>query len=484
MADWLDVTARLADGSPAAERLQTYVRACHQLGYHNADLTTHFAQIRDWYGSEAGLDLMVLDDDCAELRSAAAAVGEAAQIQRTQLGDLTAAWGGAGAEAAAGFLQRHCDSADAVAVAVRDAADTGAALRDDLWRLVDDKVSATVVIDDRSEVQRPAWLAASQTVFSGMADRSAAVEIVEQQVKPFVDNDIRVDWMAVMQKVRMSVAQAYADAVNRLTSLPPARFELPGDFGPRYPPPPVAGEGPAVGGRLPVQPMPVAAATPAAATAPSWPIDALPDVFGPMPPEVPLAGPAGLDAAAPDGLPTGASPLGASPGLAGIPDVASGIGGLAGQIADAVGGLSSGSGMAGPPMLDDLLGGDPAFDDMRADDPLSNDPFREALAADDEGAETEDDLSADADSQGDDQADDQADVADNDCGTLADGPVLPVGEAPAASAPGLAEAPAPLPGPPVTAPPPPTVPQPPPSAEATGSTPCEIAADELPQAGQ
>jgi hypothetical protein len=36
-------------------------------------------------------------------------------------------------------------------------------------------------------------LAAAQTVTTGVGDRPAADETVNQQVKPYVDNDIRTD---------------------------------------------------------------------------------------------------------------------------------------------------------------------------------------------------------------------------------------------------------------------------------------------------
>ena len=73
MAEPLDVAARLAEGRPAVDNIGDYVWACHLLGYQNPDLTLHAAQVRDWYGSEDGLDLRVLDGDCAALQAAAAA---------------------------------------------------------------------------------------------------------------------------------------------------------------------------------------------------------------------------------------------------------------------------------------------------------------------------------------------------------------------------------------------------------------------------
>src|SRR6185437_11079109 len=51
-----DVAARLAEGRPAVDDVEQYVAACHRLGYQHQDLTMHSAQVRDWYGSEDGLD--------------------------------------------------------------------------------------------------------------------------------------------------------------------------------------------------------------------------------------------------------------------------------------------------------------------------------------------------------------------------------------------------------------------------------------------
>ncbi len=55
-------------------------------------------------------------------------------------------------------------------------------------------------IDDRRLAQRAEWLAAAQTVTTGAGDRAAASELVDQQIKPFVDNDIRSDWLAAMHR--------------------------------------------------------------------------------------------------------------------------------------------------------------------------------------------------------------------------------------------------------------------------------------------
>ena len=94
MAEKLDVATRLAEGWPAVDNIQTYVWACHVLGYANPDLTLHASQVRDWYASEDGLDLRALDADCAAFEAAVAATEDALRLQDDQLGELSAAWQG------------------------------------------------------------------------------------------------------------------------------------------------------------------------------------------------------------------------------------------------------------------------------------------------------------------------------------------------------------------------------------------------------
>jgi hypothetical protein len=171
VADRLDVAARLNEGRVAVEHTQSYVQACHALGYQHPELTAHPAQIREWYAGEDGLDLRVLDRDCAELRAAAMLVAEALRMQRTQVAELAAAWTGPGGDAAAQLLQRHCDTADSVATEIRAAAQRCESLRDNLWYLVDSKVATAIVIDDRTQAQRQAWLTARRRWGTGKAPR-------------------------------------------------------------------------------------------------------------------------------------------------------------------------------------------------------------------------------------------------------------------------------------------------------------------------
>jgi hypothetical protein len=459
VAERFDVAARLAEGRPAVEHTQTYVQACHAIGYQHPDLTAHGSQVLEWYDTETGLDLRVLDDDSAALRAALNTIDEALWQQRAQVTEIAAAWTGSGADSATRFLQRHCDAAAEVAARVRAAADGYAALRDKLWQLVDGKAATAIAIDDRRVGERSAWLAAAHTVTAGAGNRSAE-DLVRQHVMPYVDNDIRTDWLTAMRSAAASVEASYDAAVDALSATREVCFEIPGELGPSGPA--VFDSNPAAAG-IPATPSPpeIAPTVPAAASAPvSAPPPAPPaagtlDDVPPLPPD--LAGPLG-DAA---GLSGGAGDLGGVGGLAGS------IGGVVGKIVDGIGGLlgSLADGFSGPSGSADPLLDDPLDDD----DPLGDD-----------GVETATD----------DQPDTAADVADD---TSDAGP--PVGdenttaEASAENLPTTSD-PADQPmaeqitPPPEAAPPPPDSPPAPAESKPDGSTPCEIAEDQLPQAGQ
>jgi hypothetical protein len=470
MADRFDVAARLAEGQPAVEHTQTYVQACHALGYQHPDLTAHGSQVAGWYESEAGLDLRVLDGDIAELRAAVNAVEEALWVQRAQVTDLVAAWGGPGADSATRFLQRHCDAAAEVAAHVRAAADGCAALRDNLWQSVDGKVATAVAIDERRLAERSAWLAAAHTVTAGVGDRSAAEELVRQQITPYVDNDIRADWLNAMRSTAASVAASYDAAIHALTSVPEVCFEVPGDLGPSWQPvfdEPISLSPPAQAmPRMPlpadpVSTMPAAASTPSPPTAeapPALSTDGL-DIGSSVPPELAtLPGDAG-------GLSTGAGSLGSLGGSIGgvVGKIVDGIGGLLGSLADGFGDPSG----SGDPLMDESF---------EADDPLADDAFDNP---------DDDDDTEDADDTVDEGPDDKAEPATTDEDTA---------EKPAESAQPAADAvdepatqqgaAAPIDTPPPAAPPPADQSTSAAESQPRGSTPCEIAEDELPQAGQ
>ncbi len=450
MADRLDVAERLAEGRPAVEDTQSYVRACQLLGYQHPDLTSRPSQVRDWYDTEDGLDLRALDGDCAQLRAVVSVVTEALRIQRAQLDELTAAWTGPGADAAIGFLRRHCDAANTVANEVRAAAQRCESLRDNLWHLTDVKVATAIAIDDRTLAHRSAWLAAAEVVTTGVGDRPSAEEVVRQQVGPYVDNDIRNDWLTAMRSAQAAVAASYDMVVDKFAAAAPAYFEVPDDLRP---------------GRAPFQPVrvspPIATAAPvAAATAPlaaHQPSDSPPPTMPAAPSDArtSLGDAAALPSAG--GSPDGLGGLGDLGDLGGL----GGLGGLANRIVEAMGGLLGSGGRSDPgdPFDDEPFGEDP-FDE----DPFDEDPFRPDDQLDDKPGNKPGDKSDDVPVDG---------------APPVDGPqpaVAPqlaaVVPQPAAVVPQPVAAPAPAAVPPAGAPP------------DGGKTPCEIAADELPQAGR
>ncbi|OBA80966.1 hypothetical protein A9W99_15410 [Mycobacterium sp. 1164966.3] len=450
MADRLNVAERLAEGRPAVEHTQAYVRACQGLGYQHPDLTAHPAQLRDWYGSEDGLDLRALDSDCAELRAAAAAATEALRMQRAQVAVLDGAWTGPGADSAIWFLQRHCDAANVVAAELRAAAQRCESLRDNLWHLLDAKVTTVIDIDDRTQGHRSQWLAAADALTTGTGDRATAEELVRQQIIPYVDSDVRVEWLTAMRSTQAGVAASYDMVTDRFAAAPAASFEIPGDLGPSGHPFQPASPSPpatpaAAAAVAPVATLPTRAADPA----PPAPAEQLPQ-------PVPTQGALPADGAA-------MSPVGGGglDGLGGLGELGGGGGlaGLANRIVEAMG---------------DLLGSqaDQSSDPSTLDGPLDpEEPF------DDDPAE-------------------QADEAGKHRGTsAAEIKAPPANGTPHADLPPAAEplvaSQSPPPGQPpageMQPAPPSGVPPPtngPPAAPAGASSPCEIAADELPQAGQ
>jgi hypothetical protein len=457
MADRFDVSARLAEGRPAVEHTQTYVDACHQMGYQQPDLTAHTSQVWDWYDSEVGLDLQTLDADTGALRAAVNAIEEALWVQRTQVTELATAWRGSGADTAIRFLQRHCDVAAEVAAHVGAAAEHYAALRDGVWRSVDGKVANAVAIDERRAAERSSWLAACHSVTAGTGDQSTAEEVIQQQVKPYVDNDIRNDWLTAMGSGSASVAASYDEAIHGLASMSDVRFDIPGDFGPSWLP--------GFDARPVTEVTPTSA--PPAGPAPTVPA-AAPAIRPPTSPE-----PQTFSTDGPDDVPSMpsalATPLGDAGGLSsgagnlgGLGGAAGGIGGVVGSIVDSIGsilgslagGLGDGAG-SGPSLADDALTGDPVDLD-------------------------------DADKQEDDDEDDDDKAApvSVDDATAAEQPDDPVAENPPTTSDPVAD---PV-GQPLDPPPPAAAPgdQPPPAAapQTEGPTPCEIAEDQLPQAGQ
>jgi hypothetical protein len=450
-----DVAGRLAEGQTAVDDLQTYVNAGQVRGYANADLTSHSGQVRDWYGTEDGLNLHLLDADCAALRAVAQTAEEALRAVRDQTAALEHAWTGTGGGAAAEFLRRHSTAGAEVAAALRRAAEAYATLRDQLWDVVDRRVNATLTIDDRTRSQRSGWLTASRAVLAGAQDDTSA-EVIDTQVKPFVDNDIRGEWVPAMRSAAADAVTAYRVATDAVGSRAGVRFEVPGDLGPRFVAP-VSAAAPVVA------PM---AVRPASATAveDSWPVDDAPAAMESAPVAAPVSAPPPLPAA-PAPLPVSAPP-------AELPTSAPGLGSPA-----SLGGGGSGSGL---PDMGSLLGElfgrptdapglDPLPDSLPDNDIDEPDPEEPA-----EDAEDTDDVENVEDVGG---AEDTEDTESTE---------EPVDDCPPETEEEPPE-PAPAPAPAAAAAPEPAQPVPPAApvaAPLSGETPCEIAADELPQAGE
>lgn len=462
MTQSFDAAARLAQGRQTVADIQTCVWACQVLGYRDADLTAHPSQVGEWYGTEDGLDLVALDRDCTALRAVVAATQEALVRQQDQLAALSAAFRGRGADACREFLRRHGEASDAAAAAVRTAADALSTLRETLWRTVDGKVAATTAIDVTA---RPDWLAAARTVMTGAGDRVAASELVDMEVKPFVDQTIRSGWLPAMRAARDAVAAAYGVTAGEIAAERVATFDVPGDIGPAAPAATraVTASGPVVfpaaPDALPAAPGGRGAPVGAQAGSDSFSVPPMPEPAAPVT-QAPPAGPAST-------APAGPAPP-AVPSLGGaLPETPTGAAGIGQWLSDGLGRL-----LGGADALPDAVGGqDGLFGGAGDTGDVPDDPER---------SEDED---GDEDGEPDDAPEDEpADVPDDPTQGTAD-------QDDEAAAGVGAEPPAdPSPAQPVATPvpvPPPleyvTAPEVPPAGDAR--TACEIAADELPQAG-
>ena len=231
MAARFDVVGLLAEAESAVENTQTYVGACRVLDYPHPDLTLYPAQIRDWFGTEDGLNLYALDADCSDFQLAVAAAEQSLNMQTEQSARLSSYWRGTGAEAAHTLLRGHCNAAASAVASARAAADALRVLRDKLWDLVYDKVSTLAAIDNRRQLERPEWLAAARAVIAGVGDSAGARELILHQVIPYVDSDIRADWLTAARAAIVSIEQAYDGATAAMAAQPPGHFELPDEIG-------------------------------------------------------------------------------------------------------------------------------------------------------------------------------------------------------------------------------------------------------------
>ena len=472
MDENFDVPSRLTEGRPAVANLQHYVWACHQLGYRHPDLTAHAVQIGDWYGTEEGMDLEALRKDCLAFEGAHRVCQDALAVQDRQLSLLSAVWQGAGARAAHDFLGRHGEASATAAAAVRTAAAALYELRENLWQAVDAKVAAVIEIEAGPQAQRADWLAAAATVTTGVGDRAAAAELVDQAVKPFVDNSIRFDWLAAMHAAATAVADAYQRATGELTAEPQPDFELAGDLGPTRSGPTVQWEAVVVdrlSSTAPAGPTPPVLTVPSEASAfpaiPSAPpVPTAPTVTDPHAPS-PEAPVGQAVPAAPSMTPLG----GMGPGT---PSFGGGLSGLGQHFADALSGLLGGPASFAPAESGlDAPGFDEELDDEGRDDEEADDE------PDDEGPDDDlDDAGPDEEEtdagqpEGDEPADEV--VAGQPDEETRDHPVDMAADS----------APAPTPAPPPAEPLPPAD-GPEDQIVAAEQLPCAIAADELPQVG-
>jgi hypothetical protein len=472
MSSEYDVDGRLAEGRSAVDDFAEYVHASQQLGHQHPEL----ARLAEQYAAEEGLNLSALDTDAEAVAAAAALADDAVRQHADLITALMGSWVGPGAAAALDFLRRHHQAAATAAAAVGEAAATLGALRDELWRAVDAKVAATLAIDGRAVGQRATWLAAARTVATGSGDRSVASELIDQQVEPFVANDIRADWLEAMRAGSASVSAAYDTAVARLGAGSQPIFEVPGALGPEWIAPfeqrAVTAGGPLAASVRDPLPSPVGGSAGVAPAAVAMPAPAPgPGLASPAPlmPEAQQVGqPLSPTGAAPFGdLGSGAPSLGSgASGLGGM-----GLSGIGQQLSDLIGGLIGASADAAPqlselnsPDLDEAEDLNDKRDDAR-DDETAKDPDDEETAKDPDDEET--------------AKDDPDDEEPEPVGATVESETEPQDET---------EVPAEVPPPPAATevPPEPDPPIPPAGLEAVPGpkTPCEIAADELPQVGE
>ncbi len=426
-----EVSVRLADGEAAVARAEIYAAAARAVGY-GGPVTAR--EVRDRYDTERGMRLSALDADASALSAAAAGAEEALRAGEQAAGLLRQSWRGESASAAADFVDRQCAAGADVVAGLANAAVVLTALRETLAVAVNAKVEAVVRIDDRRAAEHRGWLGAAHAVLGGSAD-AAAIGLVESRIVPYVDGEIGGDWLTAMRSGTAAVAAAYDEALDRLRVHARPRFEQP------VPP----------GG---VRPGPGARAV--------------------------RAEPSG-SAAPPEWSEPGSAPSSWSP--AGIPDPGGGLAGLVSEIAGLLGGYADPLLPPDPFGPVDPFGPGEALDEAGPSAESGEEPAEEAEEAGAEAGEAEaeaEEAGAEAGEETGDEAEDAGEPEQprEPAGELADDAVATaeplaaeVGGLPPVEAGGL---------PPVEA----GVPLPAVEPDPEELTPCEIAADELPQVGR
>ena len=132
------------------------------------------------------MDLVALQADCVAFDAAVGSTQDALAVQDRQLSALTAAWQGEGADASRDFLGRHSDVSRAAAAAIRTAAEALSALRENLWGGSRCEGSDRGVDRRRRGGASCGVAGRCQDGDDGCGDRAAAAELVDQAVKPLV----------------------------------------------------------------------------------------------------------------------------------------------------------------------------------------------------------------------------------------------------------------------------------------------------------
>ena len=265
-----------------------YAAACQAVGRGGISAE----RVHELASGEDGIGLAALQADVAALTSAAADAQAALSAQRTAVGLLAGAWQGRSASAATDLLDRHCATAAGTAAALAEAADVLERLRERLARLLAERQEAGVRIADRRSAERRWWLACSDAVLAGTADGAAHTE-VSTRIAQFVDADIAGDWAASVTAVTDAVGAAYRDAATVLAARTKAGFEVPSGAVRSPAPAPMA------------RPLGSISAGAISAAAPAWapalPGSAVPGVSPTAAPEVPGWGPAATFTSGPGG---------------------------------------------------------------------------------------------------------------------------------------------------------------------------------------
>ncbi len=466
MASTFDVAGRLAEGDRALTALDDYVAACQVLGMPAS------ASLLELYRAESGLDLAALAADARSLEAAAVVAQDALRLQGNGYRELTVQWSGTGGDAAADFLRTLTVAAEDVVAHLQRSAQALTTLRDELWRAVDTKVDAVLRADAQASGRRDEWGAAARAVLGGAGDVATASEIVDQQLKPFVLRVVSGDLLPALRDASEAVVAGYDSAIGAVTPAS-VSFAVPVVVTPEWAPPPSS--------------LPTAAPTyQAAAATPFGTLGTAASLTPSAPPAPSAEAPVGAPAAPEQALGTAAVPepaLGAAaatPAGTGMPadlGLGSGVGSLGQQLTDAIGGAlgsmaglaPDSSGFGGLDEIKDGLGDDLGLDD--GTDPAEDDD--EDPDEDEEKKEADEEDETDETDEVDEGTDKMAAEADEQ--SVEPPPSDPVQPPPAPPAP-----PAP------TLPPQPAMPPVEPIAQQedpTTKTPCQIAADQLPLAG-